>query len=481
MNEKIDEDLLSAVCKSYRNTASLTETGRQLGLSYVKVRKILITAGVYHSDTCDAVLRLYEEGIPPSQIAFALSMTMKQVNAFIPYERTAYNRNTASKDASKCELYRKRIKQAKEQSIGKKKGGRKVTKLTSTFDNSEFEPVRLHLELSNRMTADEIGILHQYGNVKHGKTISRDILVPSDITLHALHFIIQKLFGWQNSHLREFSLPDKLYDSLTKGTMEGFTRYAGILFQYFADVDRPNQYWDDIFDERTSYQTWLRRKYRGPYTWYCDEERYDTVQKALQELFDKFLSANVRESWSSDKIVKTSLLKKLTIKEAGKSIAFYTDFKGLLERLEVCALLTSPTEKLHDIEACRGRYDRKGDPIVCPCTRKLDYAYDFGDDWHVAITRPDDYSDLLKAGIVTEEAIQEATDTVRTKHLPVCIAYDGYRLVDDVGGIGGFLDLLQQNVFLHGTPYSDDPDEDLRGWARDMGWSTRMGKAKNLL
>lgn len=57
--------------------------------------------------------------------------------------------------------------------------------------------------------------------------IWRDILVPSDLTLEELHYVIQTVMGWGNSHLHQFIAEEVLYndDIETNNSDEyGFTR-----------------------------------------------------------------------------------------------------------------------------------------------------------------------------------------------------------------------------------------------------------------
>lgn len=42
-------------------------------------------------------------------------------------------------------------------------------------------------------------------------TIWRDILVPSDLTLDRLHYVIQAAMGWENTHLHQFIAEKVLY------------------------------------------------------------------------------------------------------------------------------------------------------------------------------------------------------------------------------------------------------------------------------
>jgi hypothetical protein len=43
--------------------------------------------------------------------------------------------------------------------------------------------------------------------------IWRDILVPSDLTLEELHYVIQTVMGWGNSHLHQFIAEEVLYNN----------------------------------------------------------------------------------------------------------------------------------------------------------------------------------------------------------------------------------------------------------------------------
>ncbi|HKL10662.1 MAG TPA: hypothetical protein VJ990_04425, partial [Clostridia bacterium] len=77
------------------------------------------------------------------------------------------------------------------------------------FSNNE-ESILLHMELVNeRCSDDEKKLLMKYADATERGTITRDVLIPADMPLHNLHYAIQRLFGWQNSHLRAFRLDEK--------------------------------------------------------------------------------------------------------------------------------------------------------------------------------------------------------------------------------------------------------------------------------
>jgi len=99
-------------------------------------------------------------------------------------------------------------------------------------NNNGIFPVHLRLELRDEyLTEEQKRILRRYGESSTGETICRDILIPSDMPLHNLHYAIQKLYGWQNSHLRSFHLPEDVYLKLTGGTVKGWSDYVGVIFQ----------------------------------------------------------------------------------------------------------------------------------------------------------------------------------------------------------------------------------------------------------
>ena len=65
---------------------------------------------------------------------------------------------------------------------------------------------------------------------------------------------------------------------------------------------------------------------------------------------------------------------------------------------------------------------------------------------------------------------------VAGKEKPVCIAWDGMSLVDDVGGVGGFCEFLE---VINGD--DSKMKKEYKEWARSLGWTGRMPKPENLL
>lgn len=339
----------------------------------------------------------------------------------------------------------------------------------------EFTSVHLHLELKDEfLTEYQSRMLKRYGESSTGEAICRDILIPSDMPLHNLHYAIQKLYGWQNSHLRRFLLPEEVYQKLTGGTVRGWANLVGTLFQPPSESEK-DIFWDDDY-EKGSINAWLKKKYVGPYFYGGELEHPEIAQRDVQQLMDEFKMIDVQEPFQDymarakkdgDREIKTlrqAPLIELTLEEMNSSIIIEGGTESLLERLEVSKVLADKNELL----------DEKR---LFPVTRELIYNYDFGDNWTIIITKEQDCRDLLKSGLVSHEEVDDANEIVLNEHRPVCIHKDGVFLLDDVGGLSGFADFL-------GSVYeSEDKEErnELRAWAKSLGWSEKKIAYKKIL
>ena len=330
---------------------------------------------------------------------------------------------------------------------------------------NKITPVFIHLELKDDYLSDyQKRMLKRYGESKSGDSITRNILIPSDMPLHNLHYAIQKLFGWQNSHLRSFYLPEQIYDELTESNVKGWTDLVGILFQPPSEAEH-DVFWDDDY-ERGSFKVWLKKKYIGPYIYGGTMEHPEIARQDVQEFLEHFKILEVRESFSEYmkrkeqdenteiRIIKKAPLIDLTLEEMNASIIIDGGTESLLERLEVNKVIAAQDEDINSEE-------------LFPVTKELIYNYDFGDNWIVKITKYKDCETLIKQNIIDEYELEEAQDTVLNKHKPVCINKEGISVLDDVGGLSGFADLL-------GIIYEGEDKEEAssaRTWAKSLGWS----------
>ena len=359
----------------------------------------------------------------------------------------------------------------------------------------DIKPIYLHLELTNKWLDEaQRETLKKYGNSSTGYSISRDILIPSDMPLHALHYAIQKLFGWQNSHLRSFHLPEEINQAMTGGTVKGWAAMSGVLYHGAGD-ESDDRFWDDDYQEG-SFKIWLRKKYTGPYVYEGDCEHYESAQAAnRQNLYEdhRLIKVRAKTEWDSktqrfineSKILREAPVMELTLEELNNSVSMEQDLSDLLERLEVISVLALEGDALARVDQIgkrrvHPRYERGTqtlEPEVLPITHMLHYHYDYGDNWQVAITRPKDCQNLLDTRCLLEGSLAEAKAIVKLKHRPVCLYRDGVSVMDDVGGMSGFADFLR--TIYEGSDV--DERRSMREWASSMGWSTHKVADKSIL
>ena len=95
--EKNLTDLMDATVALYKNNMSLQAIAEDLSLNPIKVRKLLITAGVYQSDIADAVQQMFRSFRVTQDYKTAVSSTMvalhlsrPSVTSYLPYEKGVY-------------------------------------------------------------------------------------------------------------------------------------------------------------------------------------------------------------------------------------------------------------------------------------------------------------------------------------------------------------------------------------------------------
>ena len=93
---------------------SIREVSEKYKISLLKTRKILITAGVYSTDTSRLIARLRRQGFSVKEIMERTGLSRASVHSYIPYSKGIYNLEDASVDADRKRLQRKREKACKE-------------------------------------------------------------------------------------------------------------------------------------------------------------------------------------------------------------------------------------------------------------------------------------------------------------------------------------------------------------------------------
>ena len=102
--KNLKEQMGSAVAL-YDSEMSLQAIGDELGLNSIKVRKLLITAGVYESEVAEKVKNIFEEyreiqDYKTSVLSTAntLKLSKASVTSYLPYQKGVYFPSTASKE-----------------------------------------------------------------------------------------------------------------------------------------------------------------------------------------------------------------------------------------------------------------------------------------------------------------------------------------------------------------------------------------------
>lgn len=582
-------DLYQCVIEDYADTHSVRKTAANCHTSMVTAQRILITAGLWSSRSSRQVKELLEQGKSAEQIAGELHLTKDAVYACMPYSRGLYGMQQ-TEDAKYSKEYRKRMETAE---IGMHRGSEFATADSATSetfselsslaalrfddatikeyarladeeediaaDNSNYEALyALHLSLVDSCHRDEEnmglepeekGELLRLAKADHA--ISRDIIVSGKMSLHALHYAIQQLFGWQNSHLHNFYLSEEDFERLTAGRLGGYTDLCGILFR-FPDGDMSDTCWDDDYKKGVSVKTWLRKKYthsnlqlsvgdswlgnlwgiekfRERYPDFTDDTRlkdidakvfleqsfnYLTERLEVGELFRLHASpgeAKDVRAWKGRQLGKVQLLKEDIDSENGfydieklkNAAAQLRGWRQSRSQLEEMSWLRSDSFRkqvereygmsldavlqMHD-EQIEIWLDECMDMMwllnidVSPFFDSIYYRYDYGDDWCVKIDvkevyrRKEDAGYVDSAGQGVAAGLDDVLQKVDAKGKPECVAADGLNLVDDCGGIYGYLNMLR-------TINGKDREEaaGMRQWARGLGWTGRKSRAENML
>ncbi|MEG1716980.1 MAG: hypothetical protein RR275_09240, partial [Lachnospiraceae bacterium] len=468
--EETNNNLYHKIIQLYQETSSVKETAKKLGTYPIKVRRVLITEGLWNSNTSVQIGSLYTRGLSVAEIAKQLFISEKNVQSYLPYSRGQYGGDNRSDEAVRSEVYRERMQVAESSQIKKlNQNGNQHMNPDKEMENNRMDKldilkertrqlaearpipyaIKLHLELDmedKALGSNEVGILAQYGKMMNN--ISRDIIVPGDITLHALHYVINRAFGWQNSHLHSFHPYEDEYNQMIKaGKLTDWVKLAGMYFRFPCE-DYEDIYWDDDYKAGISVKNWMRKKYTGPYYYGGTREYFYRCQKDVKELYE----------W------KPTL-------EGG--------FNELIERLPIYDILLMPGMiQNFDSWDFSNRLILKNSekeeiclaPVTSPILNAIRYWYDYGDDWNVKITATAYYE--------TKEKYKASGNPIEPmeEHRPVCVDSDALPICDDVGGIYGYCNMLE---VLHGEDLEEK--ESMKEWARGMGWTGRKTNPPNIL
>lgn len=502
------------IIRLYSENHSVLDTAKAAGTSTVKVRKVLITEGLWESETSRKVGELLGQGLTTEEIAKQLYMSVKNVQAYMPYKRGIYGDGEPSLEAVRSERYRNRMKRVEALQVVKNNKEREVSNTMikpNHKKNQVTNVLKLHLELEiEGLGEEEIQTLKKYGSMK--QSISRDILVPADITLHALSYAILRMFGWQNGHLHCFILPENVFQDVTEEKFATWARLVGVYFRYPSE-DFADLYWDDDYQEGECFRSWQKRKYTGPYLYKGLGEHYLMSQKEVANLYSDIPTIRVYGEGKEPRIIE---LKEATIEQAMRA---FIDIVGeeLLERLPLSSVIypehydeqnmadirknlgvelsktdiTAAIEKYQNStfanEQQRQEWLEAYNILPEPITKQLIYQYDYGAGWEVHISCTGSYQsdgNGIWNGTSSDglDVPVESLDRVSDTYCPVCVKKDGIELVDDCSGIYGFCTMLKaihEPESLEGERWRNK--EKLLEWLDEMGWNGRKISPKQTL
>lgn len=84
------------------------QTAEEFNVTPMKMRKLLITAGVYSTVTSEIVANLHAEGKSVQEIQEITGLKKSSINGYLPYSKVIYDQSEKSVGADIIGLYRKR-------------------------------------------------------------------------------------------------------------------------------------------------------------------------------------------------------------------------------------------------------------------------------------------------------------------------------------------------------------------------------------
>ena len=397
------------------------------------------------------------------------------------------------------------------------------------------EMIRLHVELVMELSESEKEELRRHGALE-GETISRDLLVSDDLPLYALHYAIQRAFGFTNSHLHRFFLSQEQQEKLTKSA-EQWRNQVGVIYRSPL-MSEQAPFWADDYTGG-SIKKWLREKYTGPCVSQCREEgliscREDMERVDLEEeyyvVYGSYKEGKAAEPLGCVPVLGASGRKNrpptaegfpyqnvhqfhvqvMKLRDLPVSLIgglFERDAFDLLERLPIGEVLA-----LHNM-SCEDdfrEWDRpftyeemlenglrddiqeileeeldlpELQPALSGFTEELFYQYDFGDNWEFRITGSRNCADLVESGKMTQDALDKSNIKARVTYGPVLLARSGEMLIEDVGGVGGFAEFIRDiHTMRRGERDKNGMTKtDMKAWARYQGWHRDMSPDYTLL
>lgn len=100
------QNFLQELRELYEESDSLRMLAAEMNITLLKLRKLLITAGIFTSDICAEVNELYQAGKKIPEIMELTGLSRASVHSYLPYTKGIYNAEEISLNAERCRAYR---------------------------------------------------------------------------------------------------------------------------------------------------------------------------------------------------------------------------------------------------------------------------------------------------------------------------------------------------------------------------------------
>lgn len=95
------------IIKIYKKERNIAKAARMAGISSAKLKKILISEGLYECKLSQKIAEMRLEGLSKALICKRLGISTNLYSANTPYEKVEYNSTTPSHNALKIRRHRK--------------------------------------------------------------------------------------------------------------------------------------------------------------------------------------------------------------------------------------------------------------------------------------------------------------------------------------------------------------------------------------
>lgn len=155
-SEKIMKEYMDALVDAFgtpyddrdvfeQDHVSLNEVAAEFGITAMKARKLLITAGVYSTETSREIQSLYASGKKIPEIQSILGLSRASVHSYLPYTKGSYNMTELSTNAERTKLYRKRKTALEKLQNMLRRCGYKESNVSADVENCSMEELEANL------------------------------------------------------------------------------------------------------------------------------------------------------------------------------------------------------------------------------------------------------------------------------------------------------------------------------------------------